>query len=278
MDTTTTAVGNHSGVSDAHAMPLYHQVYLVIRERIRSGVYGDRALPTEIQFCAMFGVSRITVKHAMRMLARDGFVTRRRGLGTFAVEATVGTPRRNALDDLLQSVQAIGSATAMRRISHGPTRATIEVAEHLGCKPGALVYRIDQIRTSGAEPIAYIQAYLPTWVAARMRDKHTSTLPVLAQIAAAGVEIDRADQAIGATLADPVAAGHLDVEVGLPLIRLTRRVIGTDMNPVEWLVALYRGDRYEYRTTLTRDGLAGRRNDTISTPKTTMKNKRRNHA
>jgi GntR family transcriptional regulator len=232
-------------------------------------------LPTENELCAMFGVSRITVKRAMRQLALDGFVTRRRGLGTFAIEATVGTPRRNALDDLLQSVQAIGASTDMRRIAHGQTRATIEVAEQLGCKPGALVYRIDQIRMSGAEPIAFIQAYLPTWVAARMRDKESSRLPVLAQVVNAGIAVDRAEQAIGATLADPTAASHLEVEVGLPLIRLTRRVLTTDMKPVEWLMALYRGDRYEYRTTLTRDGLAGGRNEPISAPRRTKTSRAR---
>ena len=256
--------GDNAGVNGAQAMPLYHQVYLVMREKIRTGAYGDRALPSEHQLCDIFGVSLITVKRAMRTLANDGFVTRHRGRGTFAVACTVSAPRRNTLDDLLQSVREIGETTDMRRIGQGLTRANIEVAEQLKCKPGAPVYRIDQVRMSGAEPIALINAYVPAWVAVRMLDKTTSTQPVLAQVSRAGIAVDCAEQAIGATLADPTAARHLDVEVGLPLIRLTRRVLDAEMQPVEWLVAHYRGDRYEYRTTLSRDGLAGASSAPIS--------------
>ncbi|MCB2108104.1 MAG: GntR family transcriptional regulator [Rhodobacteraceae bacterium] len=245
-------------VNENLAMPLYHQVYLVMRENIRNGAYSaDRMVPTETELCDSFGVSRITIKRAMRMLAEDGLVTRQRGRGTFIADQLPAPPRRNALDDLLQTVQNIGASTEVRRVGGGPVAASIEVAEKLRCAQGDQVYLIKQLRSSKREPIALVHAYLPIEISARLGERNQVSLPVLAQLQRAGVPIDRADQTMSATLADPSTAELLGVNVGAPLMRITRIVYDDAQNPVEWVVALYRGDRYEILTTLSRDGLSG---------------------
>lgn len=243
------------GVSERHAMPLYQQVYLILREKLRAGEYGERIMPTDDEFCRIFGVSKITVKRAMQMLTHDGLVMRRRGAGTYASQQASPGPRRNAIDDLVQSVEAIGAATGIRRVSHGPIPASIEVADKLYVSPDTLVKIITQIRMSGREPIALVHSYLPLPVADRLFDQVESDLPVLAQLHRAGITIGRAEQALGATVADPYIANHLGIGVGMPVLKLTRQVFDTEYRPVQWLVALYRADRYEYRTSLRRDSL-----------------------
>lgn len=246
------------GVSDSHAMPLYHQVYLVLRENIQNGTYGgDVPVPTETELCNAFGVSRITVKRAMRTLADEGLITRRRGKGTFVASKQKAAPRRDSLDDLLRSVIEIGASTGMKRIEAKSIAASPEVAAQLRCAPGELVFFVSQIRSSANAPIAWIRAYIPEDVAARLPYAKTSAQPVLAQLEQAGVKASSAEQAITATLADPTAAAYLGVDVGAPLIRIARCVYDAERRPVEWLVALYRADMYEYRTTLNRGGLSG---------------------
>src|ERR1700736_6337471 len=57
--------------------PLYHQVYLVLRDKIISGAYGaEGLLPGEPGLAAQFGVSRITLKRALDDLPAAGFVRR----------------------------------------------------------------------------------------------------------------------------------------------------------------------------------------------------------
>ena len=63
----------------------------------------------------------------------------------------------------------------------------------------------------------------------------------------------RADQEITATLAEPVIAVQLRIEVGSPLLKITRLVFDSNDQPVEWLSALYRADRYAVRTSLTHE-------------------------
>ena len=66
-----------------------------MRERITSGEYraGDR-LPSEAELCALYGVSRMTVRRAVTLLVQDGVVSTENGRGTF-VKAPEAGPRRS---------------------------------------------------------------------------------------------------------------------------------------------------------------------------------------
>ncbi len=243
-----------AAVDENLAVPLYHQVYLVLRENIRNGSYGDSPVPTEVELCNAFGVSRITVKRAMHELAKEGLIVRQRGRGTFVAQSSQPLlPQRDSLEDLLRNVKAIGAATEMDRLDGGFVSASNDVASKLGCEPGAQIYATNQIRKNSGQPIAWVKAFVPHDVAERLTDRDTNTQPMLAQLLQAGVNVARAEQAITATIADPTVANLLGIDVGAPLIRLTRLVFDNRNRPVEWLTALYRADRYEYRTTLTHE-------------------------
>ncbi len=242
-------------VDENLAVPLYHQVYLVLRENIRNGVYGSGAVPTEAELCISFGVSRITIKRAMHELSKENLIVRQRGRGTFVAESSrVPQAKRDSLDDLLRNVMAIGAATEMQRLDGGYIPASPEVAVKLECSEGTDIFATHQVRRSLGQPIAIIRAYVPRDVAEQLPNRNTSAQPMLAQLQQAGIAVARADQAITATIADPATAATLAVEVGSPVIRLTRLVFDNHNRPIEWLSALYRADRYEYRTTLIREG------------------------
>jgi DNA-binding GntR family transcriptional regulator len=72
---------------DRHGMdPLYQQVAAVLRTRIESGELPvGRALPSETQLMGEFGVSRITARHAVRLLADEGLVKVVQGRGVFVL-------------------------------------------------------------------------------------------------------------------------------------------------------------------------------------------------
>ena len=68
-------------------MPLYRRVFDALSGRIRSGEMkpGDR-LPSEAETARQFGVSRITSKRALQMLAAEGLIRRIPGRGSFVIE------------------------------------------------------------------------------------------------------------------------------------------------------------------------------------------------
>ena len=67
--------------------PLYMQLHDSIRDDILNGTYrpGEKIL-TEEQLSKKYGVSRITVRNALETLARDNYLVRKRGAGTFISE------------------------------------------------------------------------------------------------------------------------------------------------------------------------------------------------
>jgi len=97
--------------------PLYHQVYLVLRERIQSGVYADgETLPGEQELARAFDVSRITVKRALNELAANNLVSRHRGRGTIVSTGGVIPLVSGSFETLISSLK---SARTRRDRSEG---------------------------------------------------------------------------------------------------------------------------------------------------------------
>ena len=72
-----------TGVDRFQPVPLYHQIFLQLRGEIATGerAVGSR-LPTEQELSASFGVSRITARRALDVLAQAGLVARRQRVGS----------------------------------------------------------------------------------------------------------------------------------------------------------------------------------------------------
>ena len=66
-------------------VPLYHQIYVVLRQQILEGKFGDGPMPGEIELARQFGASRVTMRRVFDYLVKEGLVRRHRGMGTFVV-------------------------------------------------------------------------------------------------------------------------------------------------------------------------------------------------
>lgn len=71
-------------IDPSQPVPIYYQLKTLLLEDILQGVYGtDGQLPTEAELCERFRISRSPVNRALRDLADEGVILRRRGSGTF---------------------------------------------------------------------------------------------------------------------------------------------------------------------------------------------------
>ena len=233
--------------------PLYHQIYVLLREQIVSGTFPARAiLPTEHELMRRFHVSRITAKRALDELAAEGLVERSRGRGTRVVEALRDTPVSGNISGLLENLLMVGLKTKVEIVDFGYGPASLDVARALGVAQGAEVQRAVRVRSRAGVPFSFTTSYVPADLGRTYSRKDLATRPLLALLEKAGVLIGSADQSISATLADTVVAPRLKVRVGSPLISVTRTVSDQDGRPVEHINILYRPDRYQYRMKLAR--------------------------
>jgi GntR family transcriptional regulator of arabinose operon len=74
-------------------LPLYLEIAEKLRQDMASGTVavGER-LGSQREFCQRFRVSAITVEWALRVLEKEGLITRKRGRGTFVAQRTRATP------------------------------------------------------------------------------------------------------------------------------------------------------------------------------------------
>lgn len=245
--------------SDLQA-PRYHQVYVRLRSWVRDGSYAPGTqIPTEPALCELFGVSRITVRKAISELVREGWLLRHQGRGTFV---SLGAARPAATLDLAEArhrVHDIASSTQVRDLAIAEVIPDEETQATLELPAGERVQRATHVRVHRGVPLGLITTYVPLDIARRIGRRDMTRQPMFELLGRAGVQVESAEQWIGATLAGVEAAAALGVAVGAPLLRLTRVVHDNFGKPVERVVALYRADAYQYQMRLGREPVRGRR-------------------
>ncbi len=136
--------------------PLSFSVRDELAWRITSGAIppGSR-LPTEPQLAEDLGVSRATLREALRSLEEDGFVTRRRGAGTFATHR----PRlRNNLDvnfGVTEAIRASGMKPGTAETKVEITPAGAPEAQALDIAAGDPVVTVERVRTADGRRVVF---------------------------------------------------------------------------------------------------------------------------
>lgn len=235
--------------------PLYHQIYLILRNKIRDGLYAEGSLlPSENELAEIYAVSRITSRRALDELVREGLARRERGRGTRVQAVANPIPAaENTVEGLIENVTLWGAKTTVDILDFGLTPAPDYVAAELSVDPGHSVQRCVRVRRLNGVPIGHVTSYVPADIGALFSQPELSETPLLALLQSKGIKAARADQVLTATLADPQIARLLSVDVGAPLLRKVRTVFDTVDRAVEFIDVLYRPDMYQFRLSLTRD-------------------------
>ncbi|WP_340691249.1 GntR family transcriptional regulator [Hyphomonas sp.] len=232
-------------------MPLYHQIYLQIRDEILSGQrpYGS-ILPTEQDMTELFSVSRITARRVLNELAQHHFVERRRRLGTRVIFKSPAKPIEGNINQALDSLMALGAGTTvnvMEVVEEAPSAA---IAGALRLEKDESVVRAIRIRCMDGQPLGHVVSYVPSSLAEHITAINLSKMPILKVLENAGYKAERAEQTIGAILADARLSEALELEPRAALLRIGRTVYDKHEKPFLVTVANYRADKFNIRIEL----------------------------
>jgi GntR family transcriptional regulator len=228
--------------------PLYHQVYLRLRDVLTEGGAEPTRLPSEPELARRFGVSRVTVRSTLARLEAEGLVRRQRGVGTFAVP-TPAPPGPQNISGLLENLISVDAATTAETLEWRLVEASP--------LPGPALY-ILRLRAYQGQAISLTTLHVAARHAHLIDPATLGDEPVVRVLDRAGVVAVTADQAISAVAADPRAAAALSVREGAPLIAMRRLMFDADRHPVLHQESLYAPERYEYRMSLSRSALTPR--------------------
>ena len=209
------------------------------------------ALPTERELGAEYGVSRATVRHVLQGLEAEQRIFRRQGKGTFVALAKIEEPL--GLTSHTEAMRAQGIVPGSKLITVSRIEAGVEVATALRLDPEAEVLRIERLRLADGEPIAvevlFLNAERFDGITASLGDNVSFYQLLHSDF---GVELDSAEETIEAVVSGAREARLLGCSPGSALLRLSRLTTDTQLRPIEYVQALYRGDRFRFRQHLER--------------------------
>ncbi len=233
--------------------PLYHQIYLILRQQIVDHIYGfDQRIPSEQELGRRYEVSRITARRAVQELAAEGYVIRQRGRGTRVRYRGPATQVRSSVEGLFEDLLAMGLETEVELLEFAYIPASAEVAVALDCPPGRMMQRAVRVRHLDSRPFSHLTTWVPEQIGRKFEAGDLQRQPLLVLLERSGVLVDSATQTISAALADAGMASRLEVSVGSALLKISRVVRARGGRPVEYITGLYRPDRYQYQMVLSR--------------------------
>ena len=233
-------------------MPLYHQIFLRLRDSIYAGEYEvDSFLPSEQELAASYQVSRITAKRVLDELAAAGLAMREQGRGTRVCITPRSMSLRGSVDGFVHSLHAKASSS-VQLLDFDYVSAPSHVADKLRLTPGDEVQRARRVWSGAAGAFNHLTTFVPAELGRRWSRQELERKPLVALLEASGVKIERVEENITATLADAHSAAALAVAQKSPLLKIARTIYDQDERPVEYLIALYPPERYQYTVTLAR--------------------------
>ncbi|NEB22342.1 myo-inositol degradation transcriptional regulator [Streptomyces coelicoflavus] len=231
-------------VDRSSPVPLYFQLAQQLEASIEHGALTPGSLlGNEIELAARLGLSRPTVRQAIQSLVDKGLLVRRRGVGTQVVHSKVRRPLE--LSSLFDDLEAAGQRPATKVLVNTVVPAAAEVAAALGVAEESDVHRVERLRLTHGEPMAYMCNYLPPG----LLDLDTGQLEATGLyrlMRAAGITLHSARQTIGARAATDGEAERLGEDAGAPLLTMERTTFDDTGRAVEFGTHTYRPSRYSF--------------------------------
>lgn len=236
-------------------VPLYLQLARLWRHQIAAGWLkaGDQLAP-EPEICRQYEVSAITVKQAMKELVNEGLLSRERGRGTFVTRQKLPPQDLTRLSDLAEAMEASGVEVMIDVVRREKVLAHEDQAELLDINFGDPLIHLDRVFRDSHEVLAVEQVDIPTALCPDLLDAdltNRSLYAILEELY--GLRPVKADQFIEAIVAEGTDARLLCLPEGSPVVQAERITSLSDGRVVAYSRLLYRGDRYKFRVTQTRN-------------------------
>lgn len=214
---------------------------------------GDR-LPTEDELIEEYGVSRITVRHALQNLAARKLIVTKRGIGSFVSTPTFSQPL-TALTGFVEDMDVQGLRAHARVLLIEEITAPSRVREALELPLGAKVVHIERVRLAAGQPLSFDQTYLPCQLGRLIAQDDLENEPIFTLLETRhDTPLTEATYALQAHTADAPVAKALGVPQGSAIFRIERTSFTTGQKPVDYEVLNYRGDATTFTMRLPRPG------------------------
>ena len=210
---------------------LHHQLYSILLSSISSGKYAKGSLlPSEDALADTYQVSRATVRRSMQTLEEKGIVRRRHGVGAQVIASLDADARADY--PVMNLVGSFTEASELEILGFGFVPASSQLAAKLDLNVGDTILHVTRLRRIDGIPFRLTHHYLPEALGRRLTAEMLEQRPLISILIDIGCTPQRADNIISATLADVAEADPLQVDIGAPMLELSRVVRDPDRRPI----------------------------------------------
>jgi GntR family transcriptional regulator len=240
-------------IDKSSLVPYYAQLAELLRREIgeRQSPPESYQLPSENELAALHGITRATVRRALDLLEQDGWIYREKGKGSFAAVRRV----EHELTQLVSTTEDMrqrGWALTTRIVSLDKIPAPARVARALEMPDGAPCYKLCRLRIVDGEPISLQIPYLPAALCPDLEQNDlTRSLYQLLETRY-GLRLWTGHETLRARCALPHEEKLLEVPRCTPVMHMERVTYAVTGQAVEYLEAAWRGDRYDFKVSLSR--------------------------
>lgn len=198
-------------------------------------------IPSERVLTQRFGVSRMTIRHAIDSLVGEGLLEKIQGRGTFVCAPRMDFEVR--LSTFGEQMRRLGLVPSEDVLDSGSIAAPAEVASVLGISPGVHVHHLRRIRYADGDPMALEEAWIPVHI---VPDLFAAGPPksLYEALRQAGHAPQWGEETLAADAATEEERTLLDMGNRTAVLRATRRTYG-EHGAVMFSRVCFRGDRYQ---------------------------------
>ena len=208
------------------------------------------AIPSERQLSADLGVSRLTLRAALDDLAREGYLVRRRGSGTYVQQPKIS--QELTITSFSEDMRRRGMVPGSRTLGMTTISAGARLGRFLNVSPSERIVVVKRLRLADGESMAIETLHIPESLVPGLTPKSLtgSFYELLEQ--RYGVVIAGGTQAIEPTVTNDEESAALGVPLHSPAFLFERTSRDEAGRTVEFVQSVYRGDRYRIVTELSR--------------------------
>ena len=230
--------------------PLWHQAEMTLRQLIEGGEWSAGSqLPNEDKLGEMLGISRITLRHALRNLEEAGLLRREHGRGTFVRSATV-VAGVHGLTSFTEEMRTLALTASSRLVEANRIAATLEIAEALEIGTGDSVVQLKRLRLGNGLPIGVQTSHLPEARVPGLLADAANVQSLYSWLAErCGIAPVKAKEVYRVGAVAAIDSELLQLAAATPAFEV-ERIAYDSRGPFEYALSTMRADRYEIRSTL----------------------------
>jgi GntR family transcriptional regulator len=227
-------------IADSH-VPKYAQIADIFRQRVARGIWAQGLrLPANEELAAEFGVSRVTIRQAVDLLARDGILEARQGRGTFII-GEFKQDRWLRVETTLSDLAEVYRDTSPEIINISESRTDAPLTSEDG-KPAEHYVFMRRVHSRNKRAYCVISIYLDERIFRKhpKRFRKETVIPILKDMR--DPEISSARQTLTIGTADLEVAKLLQVPLNSPVAEVRRVFTTADRTVIYLGEVTYRGD------------------------------------